>query len=114
MKKASVAKKSSKPSPPKKVAKAAKGKVGSSFESFLEEQGTLASTTSRAIKRVLAYQLEQAMKQQSLSKQALAAKMKTSRSQVDRVLDPDNEGVTLKTLMDAAKAVGRELKMELR
>lgn len=106
--------KAAKKSPPKKGAKVSKGKVGGSFESFLIEQGSLTETTSRAIKRVLAYQLEQAMQKQSLTKRALAAKMQTSRSQVDRVLDPENEGVTLKTLMDAAKAVGRELKIELK
>lgn len=96
------------------MSKTQKASVGSSFESFLEEQGTLTETTNRAIKRVIAFQLSQAMKEQDLNKSALAKRMHTSRSQVDRVLDPENTGVTLEALMNAAKAIGRELAIELR
>lgn len=96
------------------MSKAQKSSVGSSFESFLEEQGTLTETTNRAMKRVIAFQLSQAMKAQALSKSALAKRMHTSRSQVDRVLDPENTGVTLEVLMKAAEAIGRELAIELR
>ena len=91
-----------------------KAKIGSSFESFLEEQGTLTETTNRAIKRVIAYQLQEAMKDDALSKNALAERMHTSRSQLDRVLDPENDGVTLKALASAAAAVGRELSIGLK
>ena len=87
---------------------------GSSFESFLEQQGTLTATTNRAIKRVIAYQLREAMEAESLSKTAMAKRMSTSRAQLDRVLDPDNDVVSLKVLASAAQAVGRELSIELK
>ena len=91
-----------------------KPRIGSSFESFLQDQGTLTETTNRAIKRVIAFQLQEAMEKESLSKNALAERMHTSRSQLDRILDPDNDGVTLKALASAAKAVGRELSIGLK
>lgn len=91
-----------------------KPKIGSSFESFLRDEGTLEETTTNAIKRVIAYQLQAAMKKESLSKNALAKRMSTSRSQLDRILDPDNVGVSLQALANAAKAVGRELHVELK
>jgi antitoxin HicB len=90
-----------------------KGRIGSSFDDFLREDGTYEEVTARAIKRVLARQLDALMEDQGLSKSALAKKMKTSRAQLDRVLDPDNGSVTLDTLTRAAKAVGRNLRMEL-
>ena len=90
-----------------------KGRVGSSFDDFLKEDGIYEEVTARAIKRVLARQLDALMEDQGLTKSALAKKMKTSRAQIDRVLDPDNESVTLDTLTRAAKAVGRQLRMEL-
>lgn len=85
--------------------------IGSSFESFLEEEGILEEST--AIKRVLARQIEQAMAAQGLSKAAMARAMHTSRPQLDRLLDPDNPAVTLDTLQRAAAAVGRRLRLEL-
>ena len=91
-----------------------KGQVGSSFDDFLKEQGTREATTERAIKRVLAYQLMAEMEAQKITKDALAARMQTSRSQLDRVLDPDHEGITLGALRRAAEAVGRKLTIELR
>ena len=90
-----------------------KGRIGSSFDDFLKEDGIYEEVTARAIKRVIARQLDALMEDQGLSKSALAKKMKTSRAQLDRVLDPDNGSVTLDTLTRAARAVGRQLQMEL-
>ena len=90
-----------------------KGRIGSSFESYLQEQGTLEETTAIAVKRVLAWQLEQAMEKKQLSKNQMAKAMKTSRSQLDRILDPDNDRVQLATLTAAARVVGRQLRIEV-
>ena len=92
---------------------AEKGPVGSSFEDYLAEQGTLGETTAVAVKRVLAWQLEQAMEKEQLTKSQMAKAMKTSRNQLDRILDPDNERIRLDTLAAAARAVGRQLRIEL-
>jgi antitoxin HicB len=90
-----------------------KGRIGSSFDDFLKEDGVYEEVTARAIKRVIARQLDTLMHDQGLSKSSLAKRMKTSRAQLDRLLDPDNESVTLGTLTRAAQAVGRQLRMEL-
>jgi antitoxin HicB len=90
-----------------------KGRIGSSFDDFLKEDGIYEEVTARAIKRVIARQLDALMEEQGLTKSALAKRMKTSRAQLDRLLDPDNESVTLGTLTRAAQAVGRQLRMEL-
>lgn len=90
-----------------------KGRVGSSFDEFLKEEGVYEEVTARAIKRVIARQLDALMQDQGLTKSALAKRMNTSRAQLDRLLDPDNESVTLGTLTRAAQAVGRHLRMEL-
>jgi predicted XRE-type DNA-binding protein len=87
--------------------------LGGSFNDFLEEEGILEECTETAIKRVLAWQIEQEMKKNNLSKSAMARKMNTSRSSLDRILDPINESVTLHTLKKAAHAVGRTIKLEL-
>ena len=97
-----------------KKRKSTKGGVGSSFSEYLSEQGTLNETTSTAIKRVIAFQLATAMEAEHISKSELALKMETSRSQLNRILDPDNDGVTLQALANAAKAIGRELCVELK
>ncbi|MCF6322199.1 MAG: helix-turn-helix domain-containing protein [Rhizobiaceae bacterium] len=89
------------------------GKAGQLFEDFLREQGAYEETAERAIKRVIAFQLAQAMKENSLSKVAMAKRLETSRSQLDRLLDPDNGNVTLATLACAAEVVGRLIKLEL-
>jgi antitoxin HicB len=89
------------------------GKPGQLFEDFLAEQGTLEATTERAVKRVLAFQLAAEMQSQKISKVEMARRLETSRSQLDRLLDPDNETVTLATLARAARAVGRTLRLEL-
>jgi DNA-binding phage protein len=93
--------------------KAVKGRIGSSFDDFLREEGIYEETTARAIKRVIARQLDALMEDQGMTKAELAKRMKTSRSQLDRLLDPENGSVTLDTLTRAAKAVGRQLRMEL-
>lgn len=90
-----------------------KGRIGSSFDDFLKEDGIYEEVTARAIKRVIARQLDALMVDQGITKSALAKKMKTSRAQLDRLLDPENESVTLATLTRAAQAVGRNLRMEL-
>lgn len=90
-----------------------KGRIGSSFDDFLKNDGTYEEVTARAIKRVIARQLDALMREEHLTKAALARRMQTSRAQLDRLLDPDNDSVTLGTLTRAAHAVGRNLKMEL-
>ena len=90
-----------------------KGRIGSSFDDFLKEDGIHAEVTARAIKRVIARQLDALMAEEGITKAELAKRMKTSRTQLDRLLDPENESVTLGTLTRAAEAVGRQLRMEL-
>lgn len=86
---------------------------GSSLDDFLEEEGVLPEFRAQAIKEVIARQLGEAMKERGLSKAALARLMHTSRTQVDRVLDPANGNVTIETLQRAAELVGRRLQLEL-
>lgn len=82
---------------------------GSTFDSFLEEEGIREEVEAVAIKRVLAWQLEQAMREQQETKQAIAKKLRTSRSQLDRLLDPRNVSVTLDTITRAARALGKRI-----
>src|ERR1700683_1211057 len=82
---------------------------GSSFDSFLEEEGIREEVEAVAIKRVLAWQLEQEMKRQQKTKQAMAKQLRTSRSQLDRLLDPRNASVTLDTITRAARALGKRV-----
>lgn len=89
------------------------GCVGSSFDDFLEDEGILDEVTEIAVKRVLAYQLAEEMKAKKITKAALARQMQTSRSQIDRLLDPEREGVTLGTIIKAARVVGRRLELQL-
>lgn len=88
-------------------------RIGSTFESFLDEQGIRGEVEDLAQKRVIAWQIEKAMKAQGLSKMEMAERMQTSRTQVERLLDPENNRVQLDTLQRAAQAVGRKLKLEL-
>jgi antitoxin HicB len=90
-----------------------KKNIGSSFDSWLREEGIYEEVATAAIKRVLARQLEAAMKQRKLSKAEMARRMQTSRAALDRLLDPENGAVTLGTLTKAAQAVGREIRLEL-
>ncbi len=89
-----------------------KARFGSTLESLLREDGTYEDVKNDAIKAVLAYKLREAMKTQNLSKVRMAERMGTSRSQLDRLLDPENEGVTLHALKRAATAVGMHLEIE--
>jgi len=93
--------------------KEAKGRIGSSFDSFLDEQGTRAAVEERAVKEIIADQVALAMRQDGLTKSAMAKRMRTTRQQLDRLLDPNNESVTLATLQRAAQAVGRQLTVSL-
>jgi antitoxin HicB len=86
---------------------------GSSLDSFLEEDGTLGEFQARAIKEVIAWQLIEAMKDRKITKSALAVLMKTSRTQINRVLDPSDGNVTIETLQRAAALVGRRVQLEL-
>jgi hypothetical protein len=83
------------------------------FDELLAKDGLLAETEDAALKEIIADQIKVAMKAEGLSKTAMATRMKTSRRQLDRLLDPDNPSVTLATLRRAASAVGRNLRVEL-
>jgi predicted XRE-type DNA-binding protein len=87
--------------------------VGSDFDDFLREEGLLEAAETIAAKRVIAYQIAQEMERNRISRTELARRMKTSRSAVERLLDPANPSVTLSTLERAATAVGKRLKIEL-
>jgi len=88
--------------------------IGSPFSEFLDEEGIRDEVEAHAIKQVLAWQIQQEMTAQGLSKSEMARRMKTSRTQLDRLLDPSNESVQLDTMQRAAAAVGRSLHLELR
>lgn len=94
-------------------ARVGRGKLGSSFDALMRETGDYEAVKATALKRVLAWQIGQEMKAQGVTKSALAQRMQTSRSQLDRLLDPNNDEVTLSTLARAAEALGREIKLEL-
>lgn len=87
--------------------------TGSSFDSFLEEEGILEEVEAVAIKRVIAWQLSEAMKAGRISKKIMAERMGTSRSQLDRLLDPENPAVHLQTIAKAARALGKRLRVEM-
>ena len=87
--------------------------IGSDFEDYLAEQGVLEETTAVAVKRVLAFQIARAMKEQNLSKAAMARRMHTSRSALNRLLDPSFPSVTLLTLERAAPALDKKLHIEI-
>lgn len=87
--------------------------IGSSFESFLEEEKLLGEVEALAQKRVFTWQIQEAMDETGMTKAALAERMNTSRTQVERLLDPDNDRVQLDTLQRAARAVGRTLRVQL-
>ncbi|MFT4861218.1 MAG: antitoxin HicB [Pseudohongiellaceae bacterium] len=87
--------------------------IGSSLDNLLEETGELAEVSTVAIKRVIAWEITQKMEVEHLSKTTMAELMHTSRSALDRLLDPANTSVTLHTLDNAARAVGKTLRIEL-
>jgi predicted XRE-type DNA-binding protein len=87
--------------------------LGSSFDAFLREQDLYEEATLSATKRVLAEQIRREMERQHLTKTKMAERMHTSRSALDRLIDPTNENVTLQTLDKAARAIGRRLAVAL-
>ena len=87
--------------------------IGSDFDDFLREEGILEASDAVAIKRVITFQLEKVMEHDHLTKTMIAKKMRTSRSAIDRLFDPENDSITLVTLNKAAAALGKKLKVEL-
>ncbi|MEL7067931.1 MAG: Fis family transcriptional regulator [Cyanobacteria bacterium J06581_3] len=87
--------------------------IGSSLDELLEEEGILSEVSAIAIKRVLAWQVSEAMSTQGLNKSQMAEQMRTSRTSLDRLLDPENTSVTLKTLERAATVLGKRLQIAL-
>ncbi len=87
--------------------------LGSSLDDFLEEEGILDAASTVAVKRVLAWQLSQVMQDKKITKSLLARTMATSRSSVDRLLDPENVAVSLATMSKAAHALGKKLEIQL-
>jgi antitoxin HicB len=87
--------------------------IGSSLDDLLVEDGTLADTEAAALKRVIAWQVERGMNEKQISKSDMARAMRTSRAALDRLLDPRNESVTLRTMTRAAKVLGKRLRLEL-
>lgn len=87
--------------------------IGSKFEDYLADEGQLEATTAVAIKRVLAWQIAQAMKDAKMSQAELARKMKTSRAVIHRLLDAGDSSVTLSTISRAAAALGRTVRVQL-
>jgi DNA-binding Xre family transcriptional regulator len=90
-----------------------KQNLGSDFDDFLAEEGMLEEVTAVAVKRVIAWQIEQEMKAQKMTKTAMAKKMRTSRASLNRLLDENDTSLTLTTLAGAAAALGRRIKLEL-
>jgi len=87
--------------------------IGSDFDDFLSEDGILEEVETAAIKRVIAFQVGQFMKEQHLTKSEMAVRMNTSRASLDRLLNPENGSVTLQTLERAAHALGKRLQIAL-
>jgi antitoxin HicB len=84
--------------------------IGSKFDDFLAEEKLLDEAEAVAIKRVLSYQIKQELKKKHMAKATLAKRMNTSRTALDRLLDPDNTGVTLRSLVKAARVLGKKIK----
>ena len=90
-----------------------KAHIGSDFDDFLREEGLLDEVQATAVKRVLASQLEKSMLEARLTKTTMARRMRTTRAQLDRLLNPENPSTTLATLVKAAQAVGKKLRISL-
>jgi antitoxin HicB len=88
-------------------------RIGSSLDEMLAEDGSLAEVEAAALKRVIAWQVSRGMDQRRMSKTDMARAMRTSRAALDRLLDPANESVTLRTMARAAKVLGKRLRLEL-
>ena len=87
--------------------------IGSDFDDFLAQEGMLEEVTAVAVKRVIAWQIEQEMSAQKITKTAMAKKMRTSRASLNRLLDENDTSLTLTTLAGAAAALGQRIKLEL-
>lgn len=87
--------------------------IGSSFQDFLAEEGIAEEVETGAVKKLISFQLLETIQKENLTKTELAHRLDTSRAAVDRLLDPDNESVTLLTLIKAATVLGKKLKLEL-
>ncbi|OIN93801.1 MAG: Fis family transcriptional regulator [Comamonadaceae bacterium CG1_02_60_18] len=87
--------------------------IGSDFDDFLADEGMLEEVTAVAVKRVIAWQIEQEMSAQKITKTAMAKKMRTSRASLNRLLDENDTSLTLTTLAGAAAALGQRIKLEL-
>ena len=87
--------------------------LGSSLDEFLAEEGILEQASARSQKRALVWQIEEAMKETGITKAEMARRMNTSRSHLDRLLDPDNDKIQLDTLNRAAVAIGRNIRLAL-
>ncbi len=88
-------------------------RTGSSFDNFLKEQGMYEEVTAKALKRAISEQLRESMQEQHITKVAMAARMETSRTQVDRLLDPDNLRIQFDSLVRAASAIGKHVEIRL-
>jgi len=87
--------------------------IGTSFDDFLAEEGIAEEVENGAVKKLIAYQLQEALETKHISKTELAARLQTSRAALDRLLDPENDSVTLETLKRAATILGKKLRLEL-
>ena len=87
--------------------------IGSGLDEFLKDEGLLEEVEAVAIKRVIAFQIEEMMREQNLTKSAMAERMHTSRAALNRLIDPENVSVTLQTLHKAANALGKRIRIEL-
>ena len=87
--------------------------IGTSFDSFLEEEGLLASSSAEALKRVISWQIKNYLEKNHIKKTAFAKKMQTSRSQLDRLLDPHNTNISLTALISTANAMGKHVEVRI-
>lgn len=87
--------------------------LGSTFEDWLEQEGLYEDATNYAVKSVLAWQVSQFMQAEGLTRTIMAQRMRTSRAALNRLLDPENESVTLRTMQNAASAIGAKLEIRL-
>jgi predicted XRE-type DNA-binding protein len=87
--------------------------IGSSFDDFLAEEGLLEECETLALKEILAMQIREAMEKQGMTKVEMAGRMRTSRGQLDRLLNPENTSVTLHTLQRAAAILGKRVRLDL-
>jgi predicted XRE-type DNA-binding protein len=99
--------------PTKRKLKAKKRNIGGDFDDFLKEEGIYEECHATALKRVLSFRFQEVMKQLELTKTGLAEQMGTSRSALDRLLDPENPSVTLDTIVRAAKATGQHVELRI-